>query len=59
MKKALDESGNRDGRYVLIEADTGSGVIAVPLYKYRDYNIIVMEKFDYQSIWAGKSGIAK
>ena len=45
VKKALDESGNRDGRYMLIEADTGSGVIAVPLNKYRNYNIRICRPF--------------
>lgn len=45
VKKALDESGDRDRRHMLIEADTGSGAIAVPLKKYRDYNIRICRPF--------------
>ena len=46
---------------MLIEAEAGSGVTAVsgvtvvPLSKYKDYNIIGLGRFDYQSMWAEKS----
>lgn len=39
------EPGDRDRRHTLIEADTGSGVIAVPLNKYGDYNIRICRPF--------------
>jgi hypothetical protein len=39
---------------MLIEADTGNGVIAVPLSKYKDYNIIGLGRFEYKSIWANE-----
>jgi hypothetical protein len=34
-----------DRRHMLIEADAGNGVIAVPLHKYRDYNIRICRPF--------------
>jgi hypothetical protein len=45
VKKSLDESGDRDRRHMMIEADTGSGAIAVPLIKYKDYNIRICRPF--------------
>ncbi|WP_373500570.1 YiiX/YebB-like N1pC/P60 family cysteine hydrolase [Desulfococcus sp.] len=45
VRRALDDAGDRDRRHMLVEADTGKGVIAVPLSKYGDYNIRICRPF--------------
>ena len=44
-KKALDGADDRNRQHMLVEADIGSGVIAVPLTKYCDYNIRICRPF--------------
>ena len=48
-KKALDENKDHGHQYMLIEADIGTGVVAVPLSKYRDYNIRICRPFGITS----------
>ncbi len=43
--KDLDKAKESDRQHMLIEADIGSGVIAVPLNKYKDYNIRICRPF--------------
>ena len=45
VKEAMDDAGDHDRRHILVEADTESGVIAVPLNKYRDDNIRICRPF--------------
>ena len=52
VKRTLNDFSETDRQHMLIEADTGNGVIAVPLSKYQDYNIIGLGRFEYKSIWA-------
>jgi hypothetical protein len=44
-KMALDDSKDSDRQHMLVEADVGSGVVAVPLSKYCDYNIRISRPF--------------
>lgn len=44
-QKDLDKAKEIDRQHMLIEADVGSGVIAVPLNKYKDYNIRICRPF--------------
>jgi len=39
----LSDISATDQAHVLIEADASHGVLAVPLSKYRDYNIIGLD----------------
>jgi len=48
-KKVLDEDKDRDRQHMLVEADIGSGVVAVPLSKYKDYNIRICRPFGITS----------
>jgi len=40
-----DDIGETDRAHMLVEADGGNGVIAVPLAKYRDFNIRICRPF--------------
>ena len=44
-KSILNGLGEIDRQHMLIEADAGNGVIAVPLNKYQDYNIRICRPF--------------
>jgi len=52
MQNISNQAENADREHMLIEAEAGTGVTAVPLSKYEDYNIIGLCTFDYQPIWA-------
>jgi hypothetical protein len=45
MKNSLNSLRDEDQDFVLIEAEAGSGVTAVPLNKYKDYNIRICRPF--------------
>jgi hypothetical protein len=45
VKSILDGLGETDRQHMLIEADASNGVIAVPLNKYKDYNIRICRPF--------------
>ncbi len=45
VKNQLNRIGYPDRGHILIEADAANGVIAVPLNKYRDYNIRICRPF--------------
>ena len=45
VKNTLNMVGYTDRQHMLIEADAGNGVIAVPLNKYQDYNIRICRPF--------------
>ena len=45
VKSRLNSVGTPDRQHMLIEADAGNGVIAVPLSKYKDYNIRICRPF--------------
>ncbi len=45
VKSILNGLGDTDRQHMLIEADAGDGVIAVPLSKYQDYNIRICRPF--------------
>ena len=44
-EKTFDKLEDSDRQNMLVEADIGSGVIAVPLNKYEDYNIRICRPF--------------
>lgn len=45
LKNKLNSVEDTDRQHMLIEADAGNGVIAVPLNKYKDYNIRICRPF--------------
>ncbi len=45
MKSSLSNVDDTDQEHMLIEAEAGSGVTAVPLSKYKDYNIRICRPF--------------
>ena len=45
VQSILNGLGETDRQHMLIEADAGNGVIAVPLNKYQDYNIRICRPF--------------
>ncbi len=45
MQSILNGLGETNRQHMLIEADAGNGVIAVPLSKYQDYNIRICRPF--------------
>ena len=55
LKSKLNSVGYTDRQHLLIEADTGNGVIAIPLNSYENYNIRICRPFgitaqDLQSV---------
>jgi len=48
-KKTFDKLEDSDRQHMLVEADIGSGVVAVPLSKYCDYNIRISRPFGITS----------
>ena len=45
LKSKLNSVGYTDRQHLLIEADTGNGVIAIPLNSYENYNIRICRPF--------------
>lgn len=45
IKHTLNRVGDTDRGHMLIEADAGNGVIAVPLSKYKNYNLRICRPF--------------
>lgn len=45
VKSQLSSVGDADRQHMLIEADAGNGVIAIPLNKYKDYNIRICRPY--------------